>query len=365
MRQTDFYVLRRLLVALGAAVGAICPLLLLATALRFVDDIVDRGLGLEPFAALVALALPHLLGAALPFALLIAILIVYQRLEADSELIAMRAAGAGHLRLAAPGLALALAVMGLVAWNGLVLAPASERQIRELGPRAKQGFSVLMIRPGVFREIEPGMTLFVRERHGEGDYAGILLQDDRDAERRVTYLAERGAVSTTGPAPRLVATGVSRQTVERATGRLAQVQFDRYSIDLALPEEAARPRSRRERSLGELLNPVAEEVGLRNVGKFRAEGHYRLASGLMPGAVAVTALVCMLLGGRGRLGRAFRPTLATVLCFGLLVASYAVKAAVARTPALAGLQYLVGAAPILAGLMLLSVDVRRPRPADR
>ena len=68
MRQTDLYVLRRLLVALGAAAGALCPLLLLATALRFVDDIVERGVALELFAALVFLAMPYLASVALPLA---------------------------------------------------------------------------------------------------------------------------------------------------------------------------------------------------------------------------------------------------------------------------------------------------------
>ena len=123
MRQTDLYVLRRLLVALGAAAGALCPLLLLATALRFVDDIVERGVALELFAALVFLAMPYLASVALPLALLIAILIVYMRMASDSEVIVMRAAGISDLRLAAPAVLLGLAVMGIVTSNALLLAP--------------------------------------------------------------------------------------------------------------------------------------------------------------------------------------------------------------------------------------------------
>ena len=360
MRQTDLYVLRRLLVALGAAAGALCPLLLLATALRFVDDIVERGAAVELFAALVLLALPYLGGVALPLALLIAILTVYVRMASDSELIVMRAAGVSDLRLAAPALVLGLAVMGIVTWNALVLAPSSESELRDLRSSLKDRFSILFAQPGAFRQIDRDMTLFVQDGTGIGEYSGILLQDDRDPDRRITYMAERGAVSITDGVPRLTAVNGSRHEIDRETGRLTLVYFDRNTIELDLPSLSPRSRSRRERTLGELLNPSAVEVGHANVAKHKAEGHFRLASGLMPGAVAVVALACLLSGGVNRQRRSFRPALAGAIAFGLLVGAYAAKAAAAKLPVLAGLQYAIGAVPILAGFALLALSGRRP-----
>ena len=365
MRQTDLYVLRRLLVALGAAAGALCPLLLLATALRFVDDIVERGIAVEMFAALIFLALPYLAGVGLPLALLISILLVYVRLASDSEVIVMRAAGVSDLRLAAPALLLALAVMGLVAGNALILAPASERELRELQSSLRDRFSVLFVEPGVFRQIGRDMTLFVQDGIGASEYSGILLQDDRYPDRRITYMAEKGTVTIADGVPRLAAFNGSRQEIDRKTGRLTLVYFDRSTIDLNLPAVPKRLRSRRERTLDELLNPSIEEVGQAHAAKHRAEGHFRLASGLMPGAVAAVALVCLLLGGVNRHGQSFRPALAGALAFGLLVGAFAVKAAVAKLPGLAGFQYAVGAAPILAGLALLAMGGRRRPPPVR
>ena len=363
MRQTDLYVLRRLLVALGAAAGALCPLLLLATALRFVDDIVERGIAFELFAALVLLALPYLAGVALPLALLIAILVVYVRLTSDSEAIVMRAAGISDLRLAAPALLLGLAIMGIVAWNSLVLAPASERELRDLQSILRDRFSVLFVQPGVFRQINRNTTLFVQDAIGNSEYSGILIQDDREPGRRITYLAEKGTVSIADGTPRLTAFNGSRHELDRKTGRLNLVYFDSNTIELNLPAAPQRSRSRRERALHELLNPPADEVGRANVGKHMAEGHFRLASGLMPGAVTAVALACLLLGGANGQGQSFRPALAGALAFGLLVGAYAVKAAVAKMPALAGLQYAVGAVPILVGLALLALGGRGRGPA--
>ncbi len=363
MRQTDLYVLRRLLVALGAAAGALCPLLLLATALRFVDDIVERGIAFELFAALVLFALPYLAGVALPLALLIAILVVYVRMASDSEVIVMRAAGISDLRLAAPALLLSVVVMGIVASNALLLAPASESELRNLQSNLRDRFSVLFVQPGVFRQIDRDMTLFVQDGVGNSEYSGILMQDDRDPDRRITYLAERGTVAITDGTPRLTAFNGSRHEIDRKTGRLSLVYFDRNTIELDLPAIPQRARSRRERSLQELLNPSTEEVGSGNVAKHMAEGHFRLASGLMPGAVAAVALTCLLLGGTSRRGQSFRPVLAGALAFGLLVGAYAVKAAVAKAPALVALQYAIGALPILVGLALLAFGGQGRRPA--
>ena len=363
MRQTDLYVLRRLLVALGAAAGALCPLLLLATALRFVDDIVERGIALELFAALVFLAMPYLAGVALPLALLIAILIVYVRMASDSEVIVMRAAGISDLRLAAPALLLGVAVMGIVASNALLLAPASERELRDLRSSLRDRFSVLFVQPGVFRQIDRDVTLFVQDGIGGSEYSGILLQDDRDPDRRISYLAERGTVTIAGGIPRLTAFNGSRHEMDRKSGRLNLVYFDRNTIELDLPALPQRSRSRRERTLYELLNPSAEEVGPGKVAKHMAEGHFRLASGIMPGAVTVVALACLLFGGMSRRGPSFRPALAGALAFGLLVGAYAVKAAVAKAPALAGLQYAIGVVPILVGLALLALGARSRGPA--
>lgn len=363
MRQTDLYVLRRLLVALGAAAGALCPLLLLATALRFVDDIVERGIAVELFAALVLLALPYLAGVALPLALLIAILVVYVRMASDSEVIVMRAAGISDMRLSAPALLLTLVIMGIVASNALLFAPASERELRDLQSSLRDRFSVLFVQPGVFRQIGPDVTLFVQDGVGSSEYSGILIQDDRDPDRRITYLAEKGTVEIANGTPRLTVFDGSRHELNRKTGRLGLVYFDRNMIELDLPEVSQRSRSRRERTLQELLNPSLGEVRLGSVGKHKAEGHFRLATGLMPGAVAVVALACLLLGGASRQGQSFRPILAGALAFSLMVSAYAAKAAVAKAPALAVLQYAVGAVPILVGLILLMIGGRGHRPA--
>lgn len=358
MRRIDLYVFRQLVLAVLVVTVVLCLFLMLMTVLRFVDDIADRGMDLELLAILAGLSLPQMLTVMLPFGLFIAILFVYHRLATDSELVAMRAVGCSDVRLATPALGLTLATMAAVSWINLSVAPWSESLFREILWQYREHYSTLLIRPGSFRRIADRMTLYVRDRSGEGEYAGLLLQDDRDPGRRVTYMAERGVFGRGEGGPRLIAVEGSRHEVDNGTGQLTMVYFDRYAIDMRLSEESERYRNQRERPLRELLDPPAAEIGEGNVGKYKAEGHYRIASGLFPGAVAAVMLACLFIGDLSPRGYLVRSLLAVLLGLGVFVASLAAKALVIGRPSLAPLLYLTGVLPMAASAAAVAVAGR-------
>ena len=358
MRRIDLYVFRQLVLAVLAVTLVLCLFLMLMTMLRFVDDIADRGMEPGLLAVLAGLALPQMLTVMLPFGLFVAILFVYHRLATDSELVAMRSVGISDARLAAPALGLTVATMAAVSWINLSVAPWSEGLFREALWQYREHYSTFLIRPGSFRRIADRMTLYVRNRSGEGEYAGLLLQDDRDPERRVTYMAERGVFGRGEGGLRLIAVDGSRQEVDNGTGRLTMVYFDRYAIDMRMSEASERHRNQRERPLRELLDPPVAEVGAGNVGKYKAEGHYRIASGLFPGAVAAVMLACLFMGDLSRRGYAVRSILAVFLGLGVFVASLAAKALVIGRPSLAPLLYLAGVLPMVGSAAALAISGR-------
>ena len=358
MRRIDLYVFRQLVLAILVITVVLCLFLMLMTMLRFVDDIADRGMELELLAVLAGLSLPQMLTVMLPFGLFIAILFVYNRLATDSELVAMRAVGFSDVRLATPALGLTLVTMAAVSWINLSVAPWSEGLYREILWQYREHYSTLLVRPGSFRRIADRMTLYVRDRSGEGEYAGLLLQDDRDPERRVTYMAERGVFRRGARGPRLIAVEGSRHEMDNRTGQLTMVYFDRYAIDMRLSEESERYRNQRERPLRELLDPPVREVGEGNVGKYKAEGHYRIASGLFPGAVAAVMLACLFIGDLSPRSYLVRNVSAVMLGLGVFGASLGAKALVIGRPSLAPLLYLVGVLPMAASAAALAVAGR-------
>ncbi|HVB15763.1 MAG TPA: LptF/LptG family permease, partial [Stellaceae bacterium] len=107
MTSLDRYILRQSFSMMLFVTGALSAAVWLAQSLRLVDLIVNRGLSVELFLYLALLILPRFLDVVLPIGAFIAVLFVFHRLAAESELVVMRAAGLSPLALARPVLILA------------------------------------------------------------------------------------------------------------------------------------------------------------------------------------------------------------------------------------------------------------------
>ncbi len=111
----------------------------------------------------------------------------------------------------------------------------------------------------------------------------------------------------------------SREEIDHQTGRLNMLTFSQNEIDLAdtVGTEGERPADMSEVGIDELLHP---RLALpRDVPKWIAEAHKRLAGPLASISYALVALVSVLMGAFQRHGGFLRP-LASVLTVVLLVA---------------------------------------------
>src|SRR5271166_5494642 len=84
-------------------------------ALRQIDLITSKGQTILIFLMMTGLALPSMVAIIAPVALFAGILYTLNKLNGDSELIVMSAAGVSPARLLRPLLALSIAVLGIVA----------------------------------------------------------------------------------------------------------------------------------------------------------------------------------------------------------------------------------------------------------
>src|SRR5947208_2238894 len=98
MTSLDRYILRQCLSVMLFVSAAVW----LAQSLRLVDLIVNRGLSAEVFLYLALLILPRFFDIVLPIGAFIAVLFIFNRLTAESELVVMRSAGLSPLALARP-----------------------------------------------------------------------------------------------------------------------------------------------------------------------------------------------------------------------------------------------------------------------
>lgn len=351
MSQVARYIFRQAALALVAISLALTAAIWLAYSVRFIDFIVNRGLPLSTFLYLITLSLPRFFAIALPIALFCAVLFVFHRLVTDSELVVLRATGISDARLTRPAVALALVVAGIVGALNLHLAPLTERSFKDLQFAIRNDFASLVLQPGVFKPLGNGMTVYVQELGDPGQFRGILIHDNKDPSRRVTVMAEQGATLVSPGGPRIVLVHGNRQEFEPASGKLSVLHFDKYTVDLGfIGEMRERWRDTNERSLTELLTADAR-YGQRNVAKFRAEAHERIASVFYGPSLTAIALLAVLGGHAGRRGYARRILAGAGAALAVLAGALWLKGVAAKSPAVTPLLYVVVAMPVLAGLL--------------
>ncbi len=105
------YVMRHLVGTTAFVTMVLICAIWLTQSLRFVELIVNRGMSLEAFGQLTLLLMPSFLTVIGPIALFVAVLLTYNRLTMDSEIIVLRSVGLGPGALARPALILALAAV--------------------------------------------------------------------------------------------------------------------------------------------------------------------------------------------------------------------------------------------------------------
>ncbi|RYE71234.1 MAG: LptF/LptG family permease, partial [Hyphomicrobiales bacterium] len=186
----DRYILK---IAAGAAVILLVGLtsvIWVTQALREVDLITGKGQTILIFFTVTLLSLPALIAGIAPVALFMATLYTLNKLNSDSELIVMNAAGVAPHRLTRPFFALTLITAALVGWMSLVVMPAGFRALRDLITLIRADFVANVIKEGQFVSLDSGVTFHYREKQGQA-LLGIFMQDRRDPNQPAVYIAER------------------------------------------------------------------------------------------------------------------------------------------------------------------------------
>lgn len=348
MRQIERYIFR---IALGASLACLLGLtgtIWVTQALRELDLVTAKGQTLLVFLFVTALSLPTLVVVIAPVALFIGAIYALNKLNGDSELIVMSAAGIPPRALLRPFLTLALMVSALVFFLVVVVMPASFQELRDVITRVRGDFIANVVKEGQFTQLDNGITFHFRERGPNGTLKGLFIQDRREAGKTKVYLADRGnAVEIDGQSYLILESGSVHQQ-QKDSRDSSILTFERYTIDLAAfaPPDSDTIYKPRERSTTQLLFPDRSEGYYQlQKGRFRAELHDRLSACLYPLALAFIAFAALGDPRTTRQGRGVAVAGAILAVVALRIAGFAAVSAAARTPAAVAAVY---GAPLLA-----------------
>ena len=293
------YVFRQVANAFVIILVTLTTIVWLATALKQLDLIISQGQGFVLFLKMTVLSLPGLMALIAPNAMLMASLYTLDRMNGDSELIVMTAAGAPVWRIGAPFVVLAAMVCVVILICNLWVMPASMRALRALITQVRTDVISQVLQPGRFSSTEPGLTFHIRDRSPTGDLLGLLVHDERDDKLVMSYLAERGRIISNDDGAYLVMFDghVHRYEVKDPSKGVQIVAFDQYVLnisDLNPKDTSSKELRPRERYLSELLNPDPNLLKNKGAsGQLRTELHDRFSTPFYPLLFAFLAVAVL------------------------------------------------------------------------
>ena len=353
----SFYVLGQLLVPVAVLTFLMTSVIWLVSILPYLDLVINRGQSAFTFLYLILLVLPAPLVIIMPIAFFFAALFTLNRLQSDSELVVMASAGYSLRQLAMPVLAAAMIVMALTYACLLYLMPAGQRALRDKIVDIRADMAGALLNEGDFNTSQHGLTIFIRQLSSRGEIRGILVHDNRNRAKPITYIAEKGILAQTPAGTRLIMLNGTIENSAQGGKQLQVLHFERDTINLDQFSEPARYTLRKmnERYLDELLWPGVQGIDPRIRNQFFAAAHDRISQPLFCIAFALIALAAVMRGRRQRGSIALRLTVASLAAAGLRIASYGVMGVAQRNPPLVAIFYLLpllgaaGAIALLAG----------------
>ncbi|MBR2722735.1 MAG: LptF/LptG family permease, partial [Lentisphaeria bacterium] len=147
MKTLNLYVTKSFLITFFMALGVLTFGMTGARIARILD-VIANGLPVSAFLQFLAYIMPVVLTFTIPWAIMAAVMLVFGRLSADSEITAMRACGISLLQVISPVILLTFLITALCLYIQLFVAPVSYFKSRELTRDAAINQPIAMFEPG-------------------------------------------------------------------------------------------------------------------------------------------------------------------------------------------------------------------------
>jgi lipopolysaccharide export system permease protein len=367
MGSIDRYIFRTTLGSFALVLVSLTGVIWITQALRGIDLMTSQGQTILTFLGLTSLAIPALVWIIAPIALMIAISHTLNKLATDSEIIVMNAAGFSPIRLFRPFLYATVVVSILVAFIGAYLSPDAMRRIKNWDTEITADVLTNILQPGRFAQLEPNLTVRIRERQPGGLLVGIFIDDRRDPKERDSIVADRGTVSKNDKGTFLILEDGNLEQFKDGKADPALIAFKSYGFDMSKysNRSGAVTYGIRERYIWELLWPDPDDpVFVQTAGAFRAELHDRFMSAIYPFAFAALTFAFLGTPRTTRQSRNFSMGSSILSVFGLRMAGFACSVMAVKSEFAAPFQYLMLFAAIAASLwVIISGTVIEPPAA--
>ncbi len=191
------YITRQAVITLLLTIAVCTFVLLLARILKQLSDmLVNQKVGLEVVGYFVLLMTPNVLSLSLPMAMLATAILIFGRMSADNEVVAMRACGMSLGQVVAPVILVAAVASVCCLYINADLAPWCRFQFKTMFVRLGSERPMALIEEGTYIKEFPGYVIYAGRKKGN-IIEDVMIYTLDDSNNVVSSLrAQKGIVSS-------------------------------------------------------------------------------------------------------------------------------------------------------------------------
>lgn len=288
------YILRALIGPFLFGSITVMFLFLLQFLMRYIDQLVGKGLGLWVIIQLIVLNLAWMVVLAIPMGVLVASLMAFGNLAGSNEITIIKSGGGSLLRMMRPVfIATTLLFMALFWFNDYILPDAnhSAKVLMSDIQRKKPDFA---IEKGQFSTQLEGYSILARDLDSAtGTMLGVTIYENKSSTRRNVVSADSGVIANSRDYSKLIVSlyhGEIHQINQKDKADYRKVDFDSHQIVIEAggfvfteSEEGVFSRGDREMRISDMQARVdtslAKVTRLRRSIDEKISGHMRIISG--------------------------------------------------------------------------------------
>ncbi len=194
--------------------------------------LMGQGVRLLDFINITILLLPILLFSILPFAIVLAIGIVYNKFSYEREIIILNNISLSPWKIIKPAIMVAFAVSILGYCISLYLLPISTTKLKNNLKYLKDNYASGFIQEKTFTTLSKNIVIYVNQKLSEKKMKGIIIFDNSNKQKNVIIFATYATVSIKNNGPSIDLIDGMRQDIDQETGNLSKMHFNSLSVSL-------------------------------------------------------------------------------------------------------------------------------------
>jgi len=295
------YVLKELLITFLLTLAFLNSVLMMEKMLRLSRLLSGVGATIYDMAKIIFYLQPQLLLLTIPMSLLLSTLLVYGRMNHDSEIIILKASGMDFRKISFPVMLLGLLSFLVSIAVSFYLGPASSAKLRSEIARIIAVGSTLAVEEGTFNTSFKDIVIFVKGKKGPDILENIFIYDSRRREEPRVLMAKEGKLFMQDSFSIGLDLKDGYMNITRS-GTTTELFFDRYRFALVLDADSHSPK-KAEFTPRELLQKARTAETEKTKAPLLLEFHRRLS---LPTVCLILVFLgpplSLLSGKSGRLG---------------------------------------------------------------